>query len=108
MSSGMRVWGADGSLQMDTDSFTYQVLHNALYNLSITTVITVSIPGFNPANCVAVILPTQAAANSYCNSALPYQTVALNTVTIRAKNPAETDWFSTLIQFRLLVMRYKN
>lgn len=108
MSFGMRVWGPDGSLQMDTDSFTYQVLHNTLYTLSGNPVITVNVPGFNPDTCSAVILPTQPAADNYCLSALPYQSVAPGVVTIRGKNPSESGSILSTIQFRLLVMRYKN
>jgi len=108
MTYGVRTWSANGVLEMDTDSYTYQVLHNALYNLAVTPVVTVFIPGFDPANCTAVVLPTVAAANQYCSSALPYMTVSPGVVQVRNKNPAETDWFSTSIQFRLLVMRFKN
>ncbi|WP_143505275.1 hypothetical protein [Pseudomonas sp. ICMP 460] len=93
---------------MDTDSFTYQVIHNALYNLSLNPVITVNIPGFSVSNCVATILPTEASTGDYANNALPYMSVAPGVVTVRSKNPGETGNFGSLIKFRLLVMRFKN
>ncbi|AMW64548.1 hypothetical protein QIT80_gp88 (endogenous virus) [Pseudomonas phage phiAH14a] len=105
---GARTWSPAAALQLDTDSFTYQVMHNALYQLSAGSVITVPIAGFNPSNCVAVILPTQPAANNYANSAMPFQSVAVGSVTVRSRNPREADNIGSTIQFRLLVMRYKN
>ncbi|MCP1511024.1 hypothetical protein [Pseudomonas rhodesiae] len=111
MNYGLRVFGANGAIQMDTDSFTYQVMHNKLYKLGAQNdglVITVQIPGFDPAKCSAVILPTQAATDTDCLNALPYQSVAAGVVTIRAKNPGETGTYLSTIQFRLLVTRFKN
>ncbi len=108
MSFGVRVWGANSALQMDTDSFTYQIVHNALYDLTSTLVITVNIPGFSADTCVAVILPTEPAAGENSSSALPYMSVAPGVVTIRGKNPGEPGNWRSLMKFRLLVMRYKN
>ena len=31
MSYGIRTWNANGVLEMDTDTFTYQVLHSQTY-----------------------------------------------------------------------------
>lgn len=108
MSHGVRTWDASGNLQMDTDSFTYQVLHNAVYTLTMGAVVTASIAGFDPATCTAVILPTQAAANNYCNSAMPFMSVGVGSVVVRSKHPNEPDAIGSTIQFRLLVMRFKN
>lgn len=108
MSHGVRTWDASGNLQMDTDSFTYQVLHNALYTLTMGAIVTASIAGFDPATCTAVILPTQAAANNYCNSAMPFMSVGVGSVVVRSKHPNETGAIGSTIQFRLLAMRFKN
>lgn len=108
MSHGVRTWDASGNLQMDTDSFTYQVLHNALYTLTMGAIVTASIAGFNPSTCTAVILPTQAAANNYCNSAMPFMSVGVGSVVVRSKHPNEPGAIGSTIQFRLLVMRFKN
>lgn len=109
MTYGVRTWTATAEIEMDTDSFTYQVLHNQVYKLSTNAVITVPVPGFSPANCVAAILPTQVSTGNYASNAMPYQTVANGTIVIRSRHPNEP--FSeggSLIQFRLLVMRYKS
>lgn len=108
MSSGMRAWGADGVLQMDTDSFTYQIIHNQVYTLTLGAVITLPIPGFSPSTCSCVMLPTTPAANPYCYYAMPFQSVSEGSVVIRSKNPSETGNYGSTIQFRLLIMRYKN
>lgn len=110
MTYGVRTWNANGVLEMDTDSFTYQVIHNALYQLTMGAVITVTIAGFDPSKCSATILPTQPAANNYSVSAMPYQSVAMGSVTVRSKHPAQpaSDNYGSTIQFRLLVVRYKN
>lgn len=109
MSHGVRTWSASGALEMDTDSFTYQVLHNGLYQASAGGPITVYISGFSPSNCSAVILPTEPPANDYIYSALPYVSVGEGVVNVYGKHPAEADRsLGTTIKFRLLVMRYKN
>lgn len=109
MSFGLRTWGAGGALELDTDSFTYQILHSQTYTLG--TVITVPVSGLNPNNCSAVILPIGNVDSSrqYCYDAMPYVTVSSDSVTIQAKNPSEPDsGIASRISFRLLVMRYKN
>lgn len=108
MSHGVRTWDASGNLQMDTDSFTYQVLHNAVYTLTMGAVVTASIAGFDPAKCTAVILPTKAAPNNDCYSAMPFMSVGVGSVTVRSKHPNEPDAIGSTIQFRLLVMRFSN
>lgn len=108
MSTGLRTWAANGALQMDTDSYTYQVLHNAVYTLAMGAVVTANISGFNPATCTAVILPTQAAANNYCYSAMPFMSVGVGSVVVQSKHPNEPGAIGSTIQFRLLVMRFRN
>lgn len=111
MSFGLRTWSEGGVLQMDTDSFTYQVLHNQLYTLNLGAVITVPISGFDPAKCVATILPTAPPTVSFndARDAMPYMSVASGQVIVRSRNPSEPDTTNgSQIPFRLLVMRYKN
>ena len=89
MSYGIRTWNANGVLEMDTDTFTYQVLHSQTYSLGSSQILTVPVPGFVPATCSAAILP-------------------VGVVTIRARNPSESDPIvTTRLTFRLLAMRYK-
>lgn len=114
MTYGLRTWNDEGVLEMDTDSFTYQVIHNQLYRLGPQgngLVIVVPIPGFNPSTCVATLLPTQAAPNTYAVNAMPYMAVYSGGVTLRAIHPDQPSGLNeavTAIQVRLLVMRYRN
>ena len=111
MSYGLRTWNAKGVLELDTDTFTYQVIHNQVYQLTLRAVITVPIAGFTPASCVATILPITPPNTSfnYCTDAMPYMSVASGQVVVRSQNPMEPDANNgSTIQFRLLVMRYKN
>ncbi|WP_253911931.1 hypothetical protein [Pseudomonas sp. CVAP len=60
MAYGMRVWGGDGALQIDENSFTMRVV------LSITVTFPTtnkgnqdfSVPGCNASNSVAMVVPT--------------------------------------------------
>ncbi len=112
MTFGVRTWSAGGTLELDTDSFTYQVLHNQVYQLNGSNLFTVPIPGFVVATCVAAILPvSQPVGGDLAVNAMPYMTVANGAVTIRSRNPSEPNSdpsFSSKISFRLLAMRYAN
>lgn len=68
MSFGMRIWGADGALQIDETSFTMRVVYSTLVNFTETTqaIRTFSVPGVTAANAVAVCIPVAA----YDNNAL--------------------------------------
>lgn len=110
MSFGLRTWSEKGVLELDTDNFTYQVIHSQLYQLSRGSVISVPISGFDPAKCSASILPINPAANGYNMDAMPYMTVGAGAVTIRSLHPNEDPKFGygSTIAFRLLAMRYRN
>ncbi|PPS23787.1 hypothetical protein [Pseudomonas amygdali] len=100
MSYGARVWDENGNLVMDTTTFTYQVLWQGSVDFGDTAgstakVITLSIPGFDPANCVFMIIPTRlqdvqsAEADGLGNSkSYPYVTTAKDQVVIRSANPS--------------------
>ncbi|WP_433739006.1 hypothetical protein [Pseudomonas putida] len=96
MSYGARVWDENGNLTMDTTTFTYQVLWQGVIDFSgATPSYTLSIPGFNPANCVFMIIPTRAQdVQSAENDGLgntksyPYVTTAVGQVTVLPKNPS--------------------
>ncbi|VVM93904.1 hypothetical protein PS655_02960 [Pseudomonas fluorescens] len=81
---------------MDTNSSTYQVIWQGVIDFSGTTPsYTISIPGFNPTNCVFMIIPTRAQdvqssetdgsgnAKSY-----PYVTTSSGQVVVLPKNPS--------------------
>lgn len=81
---------------MDTNSFTYQVIWQGVIDFSgAVPSYTLSIPGFNPANCVFMIIPTRAQdvqsaeADGLGNSkSYPYVTTAAGQVVVMAKNPS--------------------
>lgn len=59
MSSGMRIWGANGALQIDENSFTVRVVYSALINPASEPGRSryIAIPGVTAATCVGVSLP---------------------------------------------------
>ena len=112
MTYGLTVWDAQGNVQMTTDDFTYQQLHNQVYDLKLAASYTVSVPGFDPSKCVATILPTDSATEAQLDegsNALPYMTVSVGSIIIARANPsAPASSAVSLLRFRLLVMRYSN
>lgn len=96
MAYGMRVYDENGGLAMDTNSFTYQVLWQGVIDFSgAVPSYTLSIPDFNPANCVFMIIPTRAQdVQSAENDGLgntksyPYVTTGVGVVTVLPKNPS--------------------
>ena len=112
MSFGLTTWDEQSNVQMTTDDFTYQVMHSQVYDLHSAASITVSVPGFDPAKCSAVILPTDAISEadmSLAINALPYMTLSAGSIVISRQTPAGTAITGlTLLRFRLLVMRYSN
>lgn len=59
MSHGMRVWGADGALQLDENSFTMRVVLSTLvtYPNNTKAIQTFSVPGCTESNSVAIVIP---------------------------------------------------
>jgi hypothetical protein len=97
MAYGLRVFDENGQLAMDTNSFTYQVIWQGVIDFSGSVGdYTLSIPGFNPANCVFMIIPTreqdvQSSESGSGNSkSYPYVSVSLNQVVVKYKNPSAT------------------
>ncbi len=60
MSFGMKIWGADGGLQMDENAFTMRVVMSALVTFPTTNKSNqdFSVPGCDASNSVAVVIPT--------------------------------------------------
>jgi hypothetical protein len=100
MSYGARVWDETGALVMDTSTFTYQILWQGVLDFSSATgrdivIYTLDIPGFNPANCVFMMIPTraqdiqQAEQDAAGNQkSYPYVSVSLGRVVVRGANPS--------------------
>ncbi|KPB43503.1 hypothetical protein ALP12_200263 [Pseudomonas savastanoi pv. phaseolicola] len=100
MSFGSRVWDENANLVMDTTTFTYQVIWQGVIDFSDTSgstakVITLSIPGFDPANCVFMVIPTRAQdiqsaeGDATGNTkSYPYVTTSAGQVVLRSANPS--------------------
>ncbi|WP_339495787.1 hypothetical protein [Pseudomonas sp. RA_105y_Pfl2_P56] len=93
---GLRVFDESGQLAMDTNSFTYQVLWQGVIDFSGSVPsYTLNIPGFNPANCVFMIIPTRAQdvqaseTDGLGNSkSYPYVSTSAGQVVVLPKNPS--------------------
>lgn len=100
---------------MDTNSFTYQVIWQGVIDFSGSVPsYTLNIPGFNPGNCVFMIIPTRAQdvqssetdgsgnAKSY-----PYVTTGAGQVVVLPKNPsASASTLQTRIVAKAYAIRY--
>lgn len=108
MSHGLTTWDANGNVQMTTDDFTYQIMYSAVH----TPPVTVSVPGFDPSKCTAVILPVDAISEFYmqnAENALPYVALGQGVISVARQTPSGTaSTGATVLRFRLLVMRYSN
>lgn len=105
MSHGMRVWGADGALQLDENSFTIRVVLSTLVTFSnaAKTNQDFSVPGVGPGNGSAIVLPN----GTYDANALQFETELLDGVA-RVYNHTRTFAASTIASgtMRLIVMRF--
>lgn len=108
MSFGLRTWGAGGDLELDTNSFTYQVMYNQTHTLSNTPTITITINGFTTDKCVAVILPFGDVTSEDASQAMPYIYQENGRVVIYDRPKTATDLSGSSISFRLLAMRFRN
>lgn len=114
---GLRVFNESGQLAMDTNSFTYQVIWQGVIDFSGTTPsYTLNIPGFNPANCVFMIIPTRAqdvqsaeSDGSGNSKSYPYVTTSVGQVVVRPKNPsASASTGQTRIVAKGYAIRYST
>lgn len=110
MSFGMRIWGADGSLELDENSFTVRVVYSALIqsgNGSRTQYI--PIPGITAATHSAVCIPVSA----YGTDAQDYRNIQYipivgnDAVVIYFGQPNTNGPVGVLRPQRLLVMKYR-
>lgn len=60
MSFGIRIWGADGALQLDENSFTMRIVLSTLVYFAIGSSKTnqdFSVPGCDASNSIAIVIP---------------------------------------------------
>lgn len=105
MSYGMRVWGADGALQIDENSFTIRVVLSTLVTFSGTakTSQDFAVAGVGPGNGVAIVIPNGA----YDQFQKQFETELVDGVA-RVYNHTRTFAASTVASgtMRLIVMRF--
>lgn len=102
MSFGLRTWNASGQLQMDTSTFTYQVVSNTVINFAATSVANIPIAG-NASNHCAVILNLDGSASL---DFMPHIVVQQDNVQITRYHPANSGGRFSDITARVLIMRY--
>lgn len=106
MSYGMRIWGADGALQIDENSFTCRVVLSVVVTFAIGTGKTnqdFSVPGCNANNSIAVVVPI----GPYDDNSLQLETEMLDGVA-RVYNYCRTFASSNAVanSMRLNVIRF--
>ncbi|PYC06943.1 hypothetical protein DMX04_00645 [Pseudomonas koreensis] len=102
----MRIWGADGALQLDENSFTIRVV----LSVQVTFALGASkgtqdfaVPGAGPGNGTAIVVPI----GSYPQTQMQFETEMLDGV-VRVYNYTRTYAASTTSSgtMRLIVMRW--
>ncbi|APC18185.1 hypothetical protein BLL42_21565 [Pseudomonas frederiksbergensis] len=102
----MRVWGADGGLQLDENSFTIRVALSILVTFPVggnKSNQDFSVPGVGPGNGSAIVVPIGA----YSDSQMQFETELLDNV-VRVYNHTRGFAASTTASgtMRLIVMRF--
>ncbi|WP_426783062.1 hypothetical protein [Pseudomonas atacamensis] len=111
---GLRVFNESGQLAMDTNSFTYQIIWQGVIDFSGSVPsYTIAIPGFNPANCVLMIIPTRAQDVQPSESdssgnlrSYPYVTTAVGQVAVLPKNPSATTGLQSKVVSKAYAIRF--
>lgn len=118
MAYGMKVFNGQGGVVMDTTTFTYQVIWKGEVNFTDTVTgtvkqINISIPGFNPANCVFVCIPFRPQdlnPLTIAHGAYPFIRVFNNQVQLFSNHPDYSLNTSqqTRALFKAYALRYGN
>lgn len=106
MSYGVRIWGADGALQLDENSFTIRVALSVLVTFPAGASKSnqdFAVPGVGPGNGTAIVVPIGA----YSDSQMQFETELLNGVA-RVYNHTRgyAASFTSSGTMRLIVMRW--
>ncbi|MGF6318712.1 hypothetical protein [Pseudomonas frederiksbergensis] len=102
----MRIWGADGALQVDENAFTIRAALSTLVTFAVGASKgsqDFSVPGVGPGNGTAIVVPVGA----YSDSQMQFETELLDGVA-RVYNHTRTFAASTTSSgtMRLIVMRW--
>ena len=106
MAYGMRVWGADGALQIDENSFTIRVALSTLVTFAVGAFKgsqDFAVPGVGPGNGTAFVIPNGA----YGSNQMQFETEMLDGV-VRVYNHTRTfaASFTSSGTMRLIVVRW--
>lgn len=109
MSFGMRIWGADGALQLDENSFTVRVIHSSLVPKTVGRYVDVPVAEVNPEKYSAVCVPVVPYDTSaQMTSAISFTPVVYaGYVRVFFGSPSATTGPTGTTTQRLLVMRYR-
>jgi hypothetical protein len=102
---GVRIWGADGALQLDENSFTIRVVLSTLVTFPVGPKSSqdFSVPGVGPGNGTAIVIPN----GTYNVNQMQFETEMLDGVA-RVYNHTRTYAASNVSSgtMRLIVMRW--
>lgn len=103
MIGGLRTWDDAGRLQLDTSTFTYQIVANVVVNFATTELVNIPISGNASNHCAVVLALTGAADNSF----MPHIVVQTNNVRVTRYHPAAPTANDTRNTVRILVMKFR-
>lgn len=108
MSSGVRIWGPTGLLELDENSFTVMVVHSEIVQSSGRSRF-IAIPGVSPSTHSAVCVPIAAYdTTAQMWTAIQYTPIVTSGgVTVYFGSPAANTGPTGSSPQRLLVMRYR-
>lgn len=108
MSSGVRIWGPTGLLELDENSFTVMVVHSEIVQSSGRSRF-IAIPGVSPSKHSAVCVPIAAYdTTAQMWTAIQYTPIVTSGgVTVYFGSPAANTGPTGSSPQRLLVMRYR-
>ena len=99
---GLRTWDEQSRLQLDTSTFTYQMVHNVVVNFAVTPTITLPINGNSSNHCVVILNLTGIPTSNY----MPHIVVGAGAVAVYRYHPNAPNNGGTIITARILVMRF--
>ncbi len=103
MIGGLRTWDEIGRLQLDTSTFTYQIVANVLVNFANTTAVNIPITGNATNHCAVVLALTGTIDNSY----MPHVVVQTNNIQVTRYHPSAPSSNDTRNTVRILVMKFR-
>jgi|GEM_PF-746543 len=104
MIGGLRTWDELGRLQLDTSTFTYQIVANVLVNFANTSLVNIPITGNATNHCAVVLALTGTVDTAF----MPHIVVQTNNVQVTRYHPSSPSAGDTRITARILVMKFRT